>query len=113
MKDSRKGEALWKEWTGQGFDQSHESSVIFFTDHHVDIENEIVRRALASALQRDGISITLGNGYQAIESARVVSGYAGEVDGDIDLSVCDDSGETPHGDVVDFAVPVTWVEIQT
>lgn len=112
MKDSRKGEALWKEWTGQGFDQSRPTSIVFFTDDHVDMENEVVRRALASALQRDGISVSLGNGYQAIELARVTTGYAGEVDEDIDLSVCDETGETPYGDVVDNIVPVTWVEVQ-
>ena len=111
MKDSRKGEALWKEWTGQGFDQTLSTSVVFFTDDHVDMENEVVRRALASALQRDGISISLGHGYKAVESAVISNGYAGEVDGDIDLSVCDEQGETPQGDVVDDVVPVTWVEV--
>jgi ABC-type transport system substrate-binding protein len=111
VKDSRKGEALWKEWTGQGFDQTLSTSVVFFTDDHVDMENEVVRRALASALQRDGISISLGHGYKAVESAVISNGYAGEVDGDIDLFVCDEQGETPQGDIVDDVVPVTWVEV--
>ncbi|NDF98569.1 MAG: hypothetical protein EB101_06535 [Chitinophagia bacterium] len=111
MKDSRIGELLWKEWTGDGFDPQLNDSVVFFTDEHVDLENEIVRRALASALQRDGISISLGNGFQSLESSSITYGYAGEVDGDIDLSVCDEAGETPYGDAVDTVIPITWVEV--
>jgi hypothetical protein len=104
VKDSRVGELLWKEWTGDGFDPQLDESIVFFTDEHVDLENELIRRALASALQRDGISISL-------ENAKISIGYAGEVDGDIDLSVCDENGETPYGDVVDNVTPVTWVEV--
>ena len=111
MKDSRVGELLWKEWTGDGFDCAFDISVVFYTDDHVDLENDVVRRALASALQRDGISISLGNGFQSLESAAVVTGYAGVVDGDIDLTVCDIDGETRHGDIVDEVVPTTWVEV--
>lgn len=111
VKDSRVGELLWKEWTGEGFDPQLDKSIIFFTDEHVDLENEVVRRALASALQRDGISISLGNGFQSLETAKVLLGYAGEVDGDIDLSVCDESGETQYGDAVDSVTPITWVEV--
>lgn len=111
MKDSRVGELLWKEWTGDGFDPQFNESIVFFTDDHIDLENEVVRRALASALQRDGISISLGNGFQSLENAKIVYGYAGEIDGDIDLSVCDEAGETPYGDTVDSVVPITWVEV--
>lgn len=111
MKDSRVGELLWKEWTGDGFDPQLYESIVFFTDEHVDLENELIRRALASALQRDGISTSLGNGFQSLENAKITYGYAGEIDGDIDLSVCDEAGETPYGDVVDSVVPVTWVEV--
>jgi hypothetical protein len=111
VKDSRKGELLWKEWTGSGYESIHDDSLVFFTDERVDVENELVRRALASALQRDGISVTLGNGFQAIESAHVSYGYAGEVDGDIDLTVCDEDGETEYGDAVDNMSEITWVEV--
>lgn len=111
MKDSRVGELLWKEWTGDGFDPQIDEGIVFFTDEHVDLENEIIRRALASALQRDGISVSLGNGFQSLESAKITYGYAGEIDGDIDLSVCDEEGETPYGDCVDLVIPITWVEV--
>lgn len=111
MRDSRIGECLWREWTGEGYSPAKAASLIFFTDEHVDLENEVVRRALASALQRDGSAISLGDGYKAIERSTSLQGYSGEVDGDIDLTVCDENGETRDGDIVDEIVPTTWVEI--
>jgi hypothetical protein len=111
VKDSRKGELLWKEWTGTGYEPFLENSLVFFTDEHVDLENELIRRALASALQRDGVSVSLGNGFQSVENATISHGYAGEVDGDIDLTVCDEEGETREGDLVDDIVEITWVEV--
>ena len=51
------GELLWKEWTGEGYEPLHEYSVTFFTEDHIDLENELIRRALASALQRDGVAV--------------------------------------------------------
>lgn len=111
MRDSRIGECLWREWTGDDYSPAKASSLIFFTDEHVDINNEVVRRALASALQRDGSVVSLGNGYTAVEHATTTQGYSGEVDGAIDLTVCDENGETRDGDIVDKIVPTTWVEI--
>lgn len=110
-KDSRAGECLWREWTGDGYEQIKYDSVVFFTDEHVDVEHEVVRRALASALQRDGSVTSLGLGFAAIDEAIVSQGYAGEVDGSLDFTVCDTLGETREGDSVDDIVCVTWVEI--
>ena len=111
MKDSRVGELLWKEWTGEGYEPLHEYSVTFFTEDHIDLENELIRRALASALQRDGVAVTLGKGFQYLESSLANYGYAGEVDGDNELTACDEEGETREGDVVDSITPITWVEV--
>ncbi len=111
MKDSRVGELLWKEWTGGGYEPQNDDSLIFFTEEHIDLENELIRRALASALQRDGVSISLGNGFQALDGAPIVHGYAGEIDTDIDLTVCDELGETREGEIVDNILPITWVEV--
>lgn len=111
MQDSRKGELLWKEWTGEGYEPFLDNSVVFFTDEHVDVENELIRRALASALQRDGISVSLGDGFKAIDNATISHGNAGEVDGDLDLTVCDEEGETREGDLVDEIFEITWVEV--
>jgi hypothetical protein len=111
VKDSRVGELLWKEWTGSGYEPLHEDSVTFFTEDHVDLENELIRRALASALQRDGVSVSLGNGFKYLDSAVINYGYAGEVDSDTDFTACDEDGETREGEIVDHTLPITWVEV--
>ena len=111
-KDSRIGESLWQEWTGGGYEPTSTCTVVFFTDTHVDMEHELVRRALASALQRDGSVASLGLGYRAVEDAKPVQTYAGELDGTREMSICDENGETPYGELVDEFTPITLVEIQ-
>lgn len=108
MRDLRTGECLWSEWTGDGF-ETESVDPVFFTEGYVDIEHEVVSRALASALQRDGSAVTLGDGYRLVEGARTIYGHAGFVDGDIDLAVCNEHGETREGDEVDDILEVTWV----
>jgi hypothetical protein len=108
MRDLRTGECLWSEWTGDGLDVDS-SEPVFFTEGYVDIEHEVVSRALASALQRDGSAVTLGDGYKLVDRATVICGYAGFVDGDIHLEVCDETGETREGDEVDEVLEITWV----
>jgi len=108
MRDLRTGECLWSEWSGDGLD-AYSSSTVFFTEGHVDVEHELVLRALASALQRDGSAVSLGDGYRLAERATVDHGYAGYVDGDITMAVCDEDGETREGDEVDEVMEVTWV----
>jgi hypothetical protein len=85
--------------------------VLFFTFDHVDVEHEVVRRALASALQRDGTSLSLGHGYGAIQAGTVSRGYAGTIEGERDLTLCDEHGETYYGDQVQTPLPITWVEV--
>lgn len=111
MKDSRAGETLWREWTGEGYLQAKDPVTVFFTIEHVDVEHEVVRRALASALQRDGSVVSLGQGFSTIDNAQVVIGYAGEIEGERELTVCNEHGETPYGDTVKKVLPLTWVEL--
>jgi hypothetical protein len=112
MRDSRAGEFLWNEWTGEGYEPTNpDAELFFFTEEHVDVEHEVVRRALASALQRDGSVVSLGQGFSSLESSTVVQGFAGYVDESLDLYLCDEYGETQDGDYVDQVIPITWVEI--
>jgi hypothetical protein len=110
MKDSRLGESLWSEWSGS--DHEHSSDVVFFTVSHVDVENDVVRRALASALQRDGITDSLAQGYFLAENAVFKHLFAGSLAEERDLVMCDETGETQYGDFVSDALAVTLAEIQ-
>ena len=111
MKDSRKGEGLWAEWVGEGFNTASSDPKIYYTHDHVDLDIEVVRRALASFLQRDGVAVTLGEGFQALEWSNIHYGHSGYVGGEIYLTLCDESGETYYGEQVAEIFETTWVEI--
>lgn len=112
MKDSRKGECLWTEWYGDGYRPcSTSTTIIFYTEDHVDLQNELVKRALASAIQRDGIVDSLGDAFKRIDAAKLNCGYAGSLDGAREKTVCNSNGETELGDVVDAINKATWVEV--
>lgn len=113
MDFSRRGESLWAEWSGNGYIPVSQGTIIFCTETHVDLKNEVVLRALASAIQRDGIADSLGDAFKAIQDWTVHHGYAGDVDEDADATVCDEAGETFYGDIVDSVTPITWVEVST
>ena len=111
MRISRSGESLWTEWTGDGIETEDPDGVHFVTDGHVSLDNDIVLRALASALQRDGSADGLGGAYKLLELPVVTQGWAGALPGELDYVVCDKSGETYFGDQVEAVIPMTWVEI--
>jgi hypothetical protein len=111
LKDSRAGECLWVEWSGEGFVPSRPSSIVFYTHDHVDLDIDVVKRALASALQRDGVVISLGEGYRSVESGVITYGYSGYVDEDYHLTKSNENGETYYGNQVDTTLETTWVEI--
>lgn len=110
MKDVRVGEQLWQQWHGEGYFSDKHSEVIYFTTEHIDIENEIVRRALASTLQRDGIADSLSDGFKMIEQAHIEAGWAGIIEGEKEYYACDENGETEYGDLVEESLPFTWIE---
>jgi hypothetical protein len=112
MKYSRVGETLWSEWDGESHSDYETSSLIFYTHGHVDIHNDVVRRALASAIQRDGSVDSLGQAFQLLDGKCLSDqGYAGNVDGDPFPTVCDVDGLTILGETVEEASPVTFVRI--
>lgn len=115
MKHSRPGESLWLEWNGYGLQYvSHNEPLVLFTEGHVDTENDVVKRALASAIQRIGFYDSLGQSYSAVdrEGTKTRLGHFGYVDGDIVPTVCDESGLTYGGETVESAIQATWVEIE-
>lgn len=112
MKDSRKGEALWFEWDGDGYvNVYHSDAIVFYTEEHVDVEHEVVRRALASTIQRDGIVDSLSEAFGLLLSSHTSLLYCGVVSGEAYPVICSEDGTTDDGEVVDEVVSITVVEI--
>lgn len=111
MKDSRAGDYLWDQWQGEGYEGRFGYDLIYFTEGHVDIDNEVVKRALASAIQRDGVADSLRDGFFLIESSESEWGWAGIIEDELEFSVCSEGGETPYGDFVLESFPITWIEL--
>jgi len=110
MRDIRYGEGLWFEWSGSGYFSEGDSDLVFCTIGHVDVENEIVRRALASVLQRDGVVDKLSDGFNLIQDKAVQIGWAGILPDETEYTYCDESGETEYGDQVEKIEEFTWIE---
>lgn len=110
MKDSRIGESLWFIWDGNDYD-ADKSEVIYYTLDHVDVENEVVKKALASSIQRDGITSSLGSAFSMIDRGNIFQGYVGTVDGDINYTACTEDGITYEGVSVESVIPATWVGV--
>jgi hypothetical protein len=111
MKDSRIGQSLWSTWEGNGYTANIYNSIIYYTEDHVDVEHEVVKRALASCIQRDGIVFSLSQGFQAIDSAVVTQSWVGSLDGEIYLELCDESGHTWDEVKLQDIKAVTIVEV--
>lgn len=111
MKDSRIGEALWSEWTGEGYSALGSPKLVFFTEEHVDVHHELIRRALASSIQRDGSADSLGDAFKLLDTSKSKLGHAGPLDGELDYTECNVDGSTYLGNEVEKVTPITWVEI--
>lgn len=111
MKDKRPGEHLWMEWDGSGYFPSKVGPVIYYTFESVDTTNEIVRRALASALQRDGVAYSLGHAFKLLETSVVEYSHCGLLEGEHLYIVCSPDGETMYGDFVEKPLEITLIEI--
>jgi len=110
MKDHRHGDQLWEEWTGNGYEKLLDG-IVYFTHPHVSLDEDVVKRALASALQRDGVADSLGIGFKMVEFATISYQWSGYVSEEMQMSFCDESGETFYGDSVEVVFPTTFVEI--
>lgn len=110
MRDIRHGEHLWFQWSGEGYYSDSDSDLIYCTIGHVDMDNEVVQRALASVLQRDGIVDSLGDGFKFLEDRPIQAGWAGFLPGEKDYIYCDESGETEYGDIAENPEEFTWIE---
>lgn len=110
MKDIRVGENLWSEWDGDGYESKSDESIIYYTFDHIDLENDLIRKALASALQRDGVAFSLANAYSSIDNMSVKHDWAGFIDCENYLTICNENGETFFGDFVEDSLAITIIE---
>lgn len=110
-KDLRVGQELWLEWYGN-WSSDFQNTILYYTIEHVDIENELVKRALASVLQRDGVYDGLGDAFKAIDKGSVSLSWVGMLEGDFELEVCDSYGVTEYGDILENVQEITFVEVE-
>lgn len=108
MNDFRLGEELWNEWTGEGFESDFD--IVYYTYDHVDTNIDVVQRALACALQRDGIVVGLSQGFRAQIESQTVFGYVGRFeDENEDNFFCDENGETSFGEYLSGWSDATFI----
>ena len=111
MKDSRIGQILWSAWEGSGYTANIHNSITYYTEDHVDVDHDVVRRALASCIQRDGVVFSLSQGFQAIDGAVITQSWMGSLDGEIYLELCDEFGLTWDEVKLQDVTAITIVEI--
>lgn len=111
MKHSRIGECLWSIWEGVGYEDQLPYSVVYYTEDHVDLEQEVVRKALASSIQRDGLVYSLAQGYGAIAAGAISQKWVGLGDGELYEEICDKDGFTQSESILNSVVPATFVEV--
>ena len=109
MKNDRVGDWLWEEWDGEGHE--FDSDLVYFTNDWVDLSHEVVKRALASCLQRDGIADSLGDGFRMVENGNVSHHYIGVIDGEKIPTICNEFGESDLGELVQLAAPATFIQL--
>jgi len=110
-KDSRIGESLWFIWDDEESLLSDKGSIVFYTEDHVDIEHEIVRKALASSIQREGISQSLSDGFFLIASGVCNQSYIGYSSLSEKQYICNKDGLSEIEDNLTNITPITYVEI--
>jgi hypothetical protein len=111
MKDSRIGECLWSIWEGMGYEDQLSYSIVYYTVDHVDLEQEVVRKALASSIQRDGLVYSLAQAYGAIDAGAVSQKWVGLADGEMYEEVCSEDGSSLSSTTLNRVIPVTFVEV--
>jgi hypothetical protein len=110
VSDSRPGDSFWYPWDGQEYEQQLLNPYIYQTEGHVDLENETVRKALASAIQRDGISYSIGAAYGLVDQSVHTLTYGGAIGGDHVRAIVDyETGlsiysQEPTEDIVELTI---------
>lgn len=110
MSRDRIGEWLWEEWDGEGYELIPSDSIVYVTYDNVNLDQEIIKRALASCMQRDGVADSLSDAFLMIEKSVVSRGYVGFIEGEKLPYVTDKFGITVDGDETNYISEATWVD---
>jgi len=70
----RIGQDLWHEWDGNSFSDLTDP-VAYYTDSWISLDNEIVARALAYAMQRSDVTDSVKEGLDIIDTADIQIGF--------------------------------------
>lgn len=107
MRRRKVSKSEWLTWEGDDFPRTfHSDSVVFYITGHFDLNSDQeLRKDLATAIQREGIALSLGKSFSLIDSASIShAGYCAE-DPEVDLPVyCDLDDESYDWDA-------TYVEV--
>ena len=110
MNEFRLGEDLWMEWDGEGYES--EADVVYYTLTHIDTDIAVVQRALACALQRDGVAVSISDGFKMQTNSITAHGYIGrKFDEDAMNTACDSRGETMFGEYLDEWSEATFIDL--
>lgn len=112
MKDIRIGESLWFIWDGDEYEPQNAENYLYYTEDHIELEEEVVINALASSLQRDGVTYSMGQGVNLLNSAIVVKTFVGFIDGDYQPTICTEDGVSVFSGIdLESVIPITLVEV--
>lgn len=99
------------EWDGNDYSPELDDPIIYYTIGNIDPNHEVIKRALASAIQRDGIAVSLGEANKLIDSGHCVHGHGVHAGGAYEFSFYEDEYISYPGVETDSPADLTFVEI--
>jgi hypothetical protein len=111
MRRQKTFKSEWLTWEGDGFPHTfHSDSVVFYiTGHFYLEEDQELRTDLARAIQREGVSSSLGESFALLNSASIhMAGYFAEnIETDIPF-YCDMDDQNYEWDATYVEVPFVF-----
>lgn len=94
-------ELEWVEWDGVGFVNESDSSCVFFIQSPTKSPSSESIERLSVYLTEEGFFDDLDESVEHLQGLSAVPHYAGPLyEGDVDLYICDRSGQIPDGSFV-------------
>lgn len=102
-------EPVWLIWEGDDFPRKiHSDSIVFYLTEHIYFESDpAYKKSLATQIQREGLSYSLGEAFQLIDQGWVSKAGLYYEDGDESFPVyCENDDSLIEYDVTFVEVPV-------